>query len=56
MTVNKIEDVSSFRWISDDFRLNVSKIAKRVPWFLANVHKDGYTLNKYNNTVLKVIY
>ena len=31
------------------------KIAKSVPWFLVDVHKDGYTFNKYNNTVLKII-
>ena len=44
------------RLISGDFRLKLPKIAKRVPWCLANVHKDGYTFNKYNNTVLKIIY
>ena len=42
--------------ISDDFRLKVPKIAKRVPRFLADVHKDGYTYNKYNNTILKMVY
>ena len=43
------------RSISDDFRLKVPKIAKMVPWFLADVRKDGYTFNKYNNTVFKVL-
>ena len=44
--------------ISDDFRLKVPKIAKKgmVPWFLADVHEDGLTFNKYNNTVLKILY
>ena len=42
--------------ISDDFRQKVTKIAKRVPRFLADVHKDGLTFNKYNNTVLKIVY
>ena len=32
---------SSFLLISDDFRLKVPKIAKTVPKFLADVHKDG---------------
>ena len=27
--------------ISDDIRLKVPKIARRVPWFLADVLKDG---------------
>ena len=27
-----------------------------VPWFLVDVHKDGLILNKYNNTVLTIIY
>ena len=39
--------------ISDDFWLKVPKIAKRVPRFLADIHKDGYFFNKYNNTVLR---
>ena len=42
--------------ISDDFRLKVPKIAKKGPRFLADVHKDGYIFNKYNNTVLKIVY
>ena len=41
---------------SDVFRLTVPKIGKMVPWFLADVHKDGLTFNKYNNTVLKMVY
>ena len=36
-----------FRLISDDFWLKVPRIAKKVPWFLADVRKDGYTFNKY---------
>ena len=44
-----------FRSISDNFPLKVPKIAKMVPWCLADVHKDGYTFNKYNNTVFKII-
>ena len=41
VTVNKIEVLSSFKLISDDFPPKVPKIAKTVPWFLADVHKDG---------------
>ena len=41
--------------ISDDFRLKVLKIAKRVPWFLADVHKtDKISINK--TIVLKIEY
>ena len=43
-------------FISDDFRLKVPKIAKRVPRFLADVHKGGKNFNIYNNTVLKIEY
>ena len=32
------------------------KIAKRVPWFLADFHKDKSSFNKYNSTVFKIIY
>ena len=42
--------------ISDNFWLKVPKVAKKVPKFVADVHKDGYTFNKYNNTVLKIVY
>ena len=42
--------------ISDDYRLKVPKIAKEVARFLANVHKDGYIFNTYNNTVLTIVY
>ena len=27
-----------------------------APWFLADVHKDGLSFNKYNNTGLKIVY
>ena len=37
--VNKIEVLSSFR--GDYIWLKVPKIDKRVPWFLADVHKYG---------------
>ena len=30
-----------FRLISDNFRLKLPKCLKKVPWFLADVHKDG---------------
>ena len=39
VTVNKIEVLSSFRLISDEFWLKVQKIAKKIPFFLADVHK-----------------
>ena len=42
--------------ISEDFQPKEPKIAKRVPRYLADVHKEGYTFNKYNNTVLKIVY
>ena len=42
--------------ISDDFRLKVPKIEKRVPRFLADFHKDELILNKYNITALKIVY
>ena len=44
------------RSISDDFRLKVLKIAKNGTLVLADVHKDGYTFNKYNNTFFKIIF
>ena len=56
VTVKRIEVFSSFLLSSDDFRLKVPKIAKRVPRFLTDVHKDGYTSYKYINTVLKMVY
>ena len=43
------------RLISDDFRLKVPKIAKNGTLVSYYVHKDGYTFNKYNNTVFKII-
>ena len=39
----------------DSIRLKVSKIAKSVPWFLADVHKGGLTFNKYNNSLKDTI-
>ena len=42
--------------ISDDSRLKVPKTAKKGTYFLADVRKDEYTFNKYNNTVLKIVY
>ena len=42
--------------IYGDFLLKVPKIAKRVPRFLANVHKVGSAFNKYNDIVLKIVY
>ena len=39
--VNKVEVLSSLRWISDDFWLEWPTKLKRVPWFLADVNKDG---------------
>ena len=41
VAVNLIEMLSSFRLISGVIWLKVPKIAKRVPCFLADVHKDG---------------
>ena len=40
VTVNKTLVLSFFfRLISDDFWLKMPKIAKMVPWFLADVHR-----------------
>ena len=36
--------------ISDDFWLKWPKVDKRVPRLLVDVHKDGQTFNKYNNS------
>ena len=40
--------------ISDDFQPKEPKIAKRVPRYLADVHKDGYTFNKYNREIMEI--
>ena len=37
----KLKFYHIFRLISADFRLKMPKMAKKVPWILADVHKDG---------------
>ena len=41
VTVKELNFSHLFMVISDDFRIKVPKIAKRVSRFLAGVHKDG---------------
>ena len=41
VTVKELKFSHLFMLISGDFQLKVLKIAKRVPRFLADVHKDG---------------
>ena len=41
VTVIKWKLYRLFWLISDDFRLKGQKIERRVPWFLADVQKDG---------------
>ena len=52
VTVKRIEVFSSF--YVDFWRFSAK--SAEVPCSFADVHKDGYTFNKYNNSVFKIVY